>query len=217
MLCVLAQSTDGRTLVIPDRFMPSIPRLAKQTGLSENAVRTHLRGAVSAGWLEWSPGGSRGRGDRSKFILTAPQKGAPPEPFSPQEGSGGAPFHTRKGSAPEPFRAEKGSGAEPTQQKTPSTTSIKASARVTVAVMIRSAFPDATDEEIEIITRDRRANGARSVSAVLGHEIANGALRLPCDTDSDAPHSSDCRGGDGGLCSVDWCGCRCHLKPKDPR
>jgi hypothetical protein len=219
VLLVLAQATNSNTLVIPDKFMPSIETLAARTGMGPTALRTHLRNAVAAGWLEWSRGGAQGRGDRSKFVLLAPDMGSRGEPISTNEGSPREPIRRDMGSRGEPIRAEKGSYREPTHTKNSiHQISTPARSRASVAGSVRSAFPDATDEEIEIIARDRQARGARSVSAVLQAEIADGTIRLPCDVAAETRHSSECRIGDGpGKCSVDWCQCRCHVKPKDTR
>ncbi len=85
------------------------------------------------------------------------------------------------------------------------------------ADIIRAVYPDATDDEIEIIIKGREDHGARSVVAVLDYEIREGTLRLPCDRgapyDGVRPHSQACRDGDPGRCGMDWCACRCHLEP----
>jgi hypothetical protein len=81
------------------------------------------------------------------------------------------------------------------------------------ADIIRAAYPSATDDEIETITQDRADHGARSVGAVLAHEIREGRLRLPCDREGEDRHSSACRHGDPEQCVSDWCTCRCHTEP----
>jgi hypothetical protein len=81
------------------------------------------------------------------------------------------------------------------------------------AAIIRTAYPDATDDEIKIIIEDLIRNGARSVERVLAHEIEQGTLRLPCDRDPDTRHTSACRSGDSAKCAHDWCECRCHAEP----
>jgi hypothetical protein len=85
------------------------------------------------------------------------------------------------------------------------------SARGTAADIIRSAFPGATDDEIQAITEDRTAKGARSAEAVIRHELAEGILRLPCNPDGPGSHTSACRSGGGAGCGYDWCECRCHI------
>lgn len=82
------------------------------------------------------------------------------------------------------------------------------------ADIIRAAYPDATDDEIETIVKDRISNGARSAEAVLAYEARQGILRLPCDRGGLGRHSGACRDGDSGLCGADWCSCRCHTEPK---
>ena len=87
--------------------------------------------------------------------------------------------------------------------------------RARAADIIRAAFPGATDDEIEIVIKNRKTNGARSVEAVLAHEIREGKLRLPCDRDApeDHRHSGACRVGDSSGCGYGWCECRCHTEP----
>jgi len=81
--------------------------------------------------------------------------------------------------------------------------------------IIRSAFPDATDDEIAFIIKDRADHGARSLRAVLRHEIGEGTLRLPCDRDGSGRHSEACRAGHGDPrgCGMGRCACRCHTEP----
>jgi hypothetical protein len=94
-----------------------------------------------------------------------------------------------------------------------------ASSSVRVAEIVRAAFPDAADDEIETIVKAKIAAGARSATAVIGHEIREGTLRLPCGPErSEWPgsRSEACRRTDSAGCaaSVSWqCHCRCHAKP----
>ena len=81
------------------------------------------------------------------------------------------------------------------------------------AGIIRTAYPDATDDEIETITRDKIARGARSPEAVLAHEFREGTLRLPCNPDGPEPYSEGCRDSDPARCVMSWCVCRCHIQP----
>jgi len=81
------------------------------------------------------------------------------------------------------------------------------------ADIVRAVFPDATDDEIETITKDKITNGARNLAAVLAAEVSRGTLRLPCDRDGTGSHSGACRDGDGGACGYGWCRCRCHVSP----
>jgi hypothetical protein len=86
------------------------------------------------------------------------------------------------------------------------------------ADIIRAVYPDATDDEIEIIIAARIANGARSAEAVIAHEAREGRLWLPCDRDGPHGHSNACRDGDGpAACGMDRCVCRCHTEPKAAR
>jgi hypothetical protein len=80
-------------------------------------------------------------------------------------------------------------------------------------LIIRAVYPSATDDEIEIIIKDRIARGARSAAAVLAHEADQGTLRLPCDQGGPGRHSDACRDGDSSRCGMDWCNCRCHTQP----
>ena len=81
------------------------------------------------------------------------------------------------------------------------------------AALIRSAFPDATGDEIESIIADKEAKGARSVFSVVRHELGQGTLRMPCNRRGAASHSDACRSGDSARCGHDWCECRCHVRP----
>jgi hypothetical protein len=107
--------------------------------------------------------------------------------------------------------------AEPSQPDTttppsrPSASRPSSSARVTAADIIRSAFPDATDDEIQAITEDKKDHGARDPAAVIRHELAEGIFRLPCNPGGPGSHTSACRSGDGKACGYDWCECRCHI------
>jgi hypothetical protein len=82
------------------------------------------------------------------------------------------------------------------------------------ADIIRAAYPDATDDEIETITRDKISRGARSPEAVLVHEIREGALRLPCNPSAPGHYSGACRDGNPAGCAYGWCACRCHTRPR---
>jgi hypothetical protein len=89
------------------------------------------------------------------------------------------------------------------------------------ADIIRAVYPSATDDEIEIITKKRIDNGARSAEAVLAYEVRQGTLRLPCDRDGPDSHSGACRDGNSSGCAYhgaadpneNWCVCRCHTEP----
>jgi hypothetical protein len=83
------------------------------------------------------------------------------------------------------------------------------------ADIIRAVYPDATDDEIEVIVEDRRRHGARNVAAVLATEAREGRLRRPCNRNGPGAFSQACRGGDGSECVWSWCGCRCHTRPSD--
>jgi len=82
------------------------------------------------------------------------------------------------------------------------------------ADIVRAAYPDATDDEIKIITEDRASHGARNLAAVLAAEVSRGTLRLPCDRNGPGDHTNACRDGDPGRCGMDWCACRCHTPAK---
>jgi hypothetical protein len=90
----------------------------------------------------------------------------------------------------------------------------KPSSRARVRGIIRAAYPDATDDEIDKITQDKISHGARSAEAVLSHEARAGTLALPCDRDGPGRHSNACRDGNSGGCTVSWCACRCHTEPR---
>lgn len=107
---------------------------------------------------------------------------------------------------------EGGSGRPPSNLSTSGSKSSGARRR-SAARTVRAAYPDATDDEIEIIVRNRIGNGARSAEAVIAHEARQGTLRLPCDIDGPYGHSNACRDGDGSACAMNGCTCRCHIKP----
>jgi hypothetical protein len=112
--------------------------------------------------------------------------------------------------------ADASQGDTTTPPSRPVTSRPSSSARGTAADIIRSAFPDATDDEIQAITGDKKDHGARSAEAVIRHELAEGILRLPCDPDGPGSHTSACRSGDSAGCGFSWCECRCHVKPEQP-
>lgn len=98
----------------------------------------------------------------------------------------------------------------------------KKSPSARVASIVRSAFPDATDEEIEGI--ERTVKGEHSPANVGGYIAAmaeNGDVRLPCGperTEWPGPRSRFCLGeGNDRSCPQvppkGWCRCRCHVKP----
>jgi hypothetical protein len=108
----------------------------------------------------------------------------------------------------------------PHHQESSTSRSSSSTARVrSPADLIRAVYPSATNDEIEIIVKDRINNGARSPEAVVAYEIRQGTLRLPCDCDGSGLHSNACRDGDSLGCAYhdepgeDWCTCRCHTQP----
>jgi hypothetical protein len=105
-------------------------------------------------------------------------------------------------------------GAPPSRPTTSRPTPSRAGARDAASLIIRAAYPDATDDEIKIIIEDKTSSGARSAAAVLAYEADHGTLRLPCDRDGIDRHSNACRDGDSSRCAYadGWCACRCHVE-----
>jgi hypothetical protein len=120
-----------------------------------------------------------------------------------------------QGAAISPLPAE--TSHNPQNPQEPSSARARAPAHARgPAGIIRAAYPDATDDEIEIITEDRASHGARNLAAVLAHEVRLGTLRLPCDRDGIDRHSEACRDGASSRCAYadGWCDCRCHTEPE---
>jgi hypothetical protein len=113
-----------------------------------------------------------------------------------------------------PKGSESGPKGSPRPNPIPQSPHIPSSARAGgPARIIRAAYPDATDDEIETIIEDRASHGARNLPAVLAYEAREGTLLLPCDRNGPDPHSDACRHGDSPHCGMEWCQCRCHTQP----
>jgi hypothetical protein len=184
----------------------SIDTLIADTGTSEATVRRALRWARSAGLVDQYRRGHRIAADRviaSEWRLLLPVTG---------DRLAADPTGHRN----RPNRSER--TTQPVTSDTPSRPSPSRpspSARTrgpSAAEIIRAVYPDATDDEIKIITEDKNHRGARSAEAVLAHEARQGTLRLPCNPSGPGRHSGACRDGRGG-CAYGWCACRCHAEP----
>lgn len=130
---------------------------------------------------------------------------------APQEPKGGQLLPERGSSSP-----EKGGQVQRPEQPKPDrglNRLAKPSVSPAAAALIRSAFPNVTGDEIEIIISDRQARGARVPFAVVRHELASGTLQLPCDKDAPGRHTDACRSGATARCAGAWCECRCHVRP----
>lgn len=150
---------------------------------------------------ETSPLPNVGKGVNNVDPLSAPR----PAP------KGGQPSSERGATRP-----EKGGQAQHTDQPKPDrglNRLAKPSSSPVAAALIRSAFADVTDDEIETIISERTARGARQPFLVIRHELGNGMLRLPCDRTGPRSHTEACRSGDSGRCGRGWCECRCHVRP----
>ena len=212
----LLTRTEAGTAEVPAEHSPSLTGLARDTGMSRRAVMDGLNVLESGGWVT-----------RLRDLKRAVKEHQPT----------GYRLHVpaRAGGAlgqevPQPARAPValGLGQETTRARAPvapiqTYPDLVRPARARgrgPADIIRAVYPSATDDEIEILIKDREDHGARSVVAVLDYEIRESTLRLPCDRSSSydgvQPHSQACRDGDPGRCGMDWCACRCHTEPTPP-
>jgi hypothetical protein len=130
---------------------------------------------------------------------------------TPQEPKGGQRPPERGSTTPE--KGGQAQSAEQPERDRGLNRLAKPSGSRAASALIRSAFPDATDDEIESIIANKEANGARSVFSVVRYELAQSALRLPCNPRGESSHSDACRSGDSARCSHKWCECRCHVRP----
>jgi hypothetical protein len=190
--------------------------LAHRTGRSASRVSHIAAELVSSGTIKRVAGGGRHRGETRYELLPLTAAGS-------SQGAAAPHSENRSQSAPQNSQgAESGSqGAaisslpaetphNPQNPQEPSSAHARADGP---AHIIRTAYPDATDDEIEAITKERISSGARSAEAVLAYEIRHGTLRLPCNRDGPGRHSNAGRVGDPGGCTVLWCNCRCHTEP----
>lgn len=206
----LLSRTEAGTAGVPAEHSPSLARLARDTGYSRREVAYCLSALESRGWVtrlrDLERAHAEKRPTRYRLHVPASARGALVQEVHQSTSARGAPALVQ-----EVHRTS--ASVAPNQNL--NQTSVRSS-RVRgrePADVIRAAYPDATDDEIEIMIKDRIANGARSPVAVLAHEIREGTLRLPCGS-GPGPHSSACRDGDPGGCGMDWCTCRCHTEPK---
>lgn len=72
LLFALLRRVDASTCILPAPFTPSLQMLADDAGLSLSTARRGLVDAERAGWLHVARG--RGRGRRSAYVLTVPEK-----------------------------------------------------------------------------------------------------------------------------------------------
>ena len=187
--------------------------LAATAGLSANTAVKARDELVSSGAIEYRRGNGRGKVSAYRIKVTNDVgylSSAERYPNGLRKG-------TQTGSVKVPKRNAPSSGNASGEL---STYELQSSAHLRgVAEIIRKVFPDATDDEIEIIGKDRTKRGARSVAAVLPGEIERGELRLPCDGYRvEARHTQACIDGNSGGCAYDtydWCVCRCHTRPAE--
>ena len=188
-------------------------KLAHRADVSPSRA-SHIAAELAAEGVVKRDGGGY-RGAPVRYVLAPLAERVRPD--SNLSGAGkGAPRSNLTGAGKGASGAGKGASGDrkgaPRQQPIPHIPQEPSSARE-AADIIRAVFPGATDDEIEIIARDKNASGARSLGAVLAHEVREGTLRLPCDRDGPGRHSGACRVGDPRGCVVGWCGCRCHTEP----
>jgi len=188
-------------------------KLAHRADVSGSRASHIATALIAEGVIKRHGGGYHGQAAIYELL---PLAETVPPPAAPGKGAPRA--HPSKGADSAPKGAlEDGKGApraHPTRQSRHNPSSAHARGRGP-AQIIRAAYPDATDDEIETIIEDRASHGARYLPALLEHEARAGTLRLPCD-DGPGRHSNACRKGDGGGCVADWCACRCHT-PAEPR
>ena len=204
----LLTRTDAGTAEIPAKHSPSLAVQARDTGLSRRKVIYSLDVLESDGWLTRRRDLERARKDKqpTRYRLHIPASARAALVHGMHQPAS-APR------APELVHDVHGASAPRAPSQTLSQTSVRSARGRGPADIIRAAFPDATDDEIEILTKDKIGNGARSLRAVLRHEIGEGTLRLPCDRDGTRRHSEACRVGDSRGCGMNLCACRCHIEP----
>ena len=199
----------------------SARQLAADAGCDERTVRRATRWARRAGLLVMTRRGHRIRGGTATASEWRLCHGADRPGVSPT--GQGRPLGGDPTGQGRPVRGDptgQRAGTQPDSTTPPSHPVSITPCLSPASDIIRSAFPDATDDEIEQIRAEVKTRpGVRSVGAYLGAMAANGDLRLPCDPGPDSP--TDCcrqRDGHGNChgqhCRLDWCSCRCHTKPK---
>lgn len=210
----LLTRTKGGTAEVPAEHSPSLAGLARDTGMSRREVAYCLNVLESRGWVTRRRDLKRAWKEKQptgyRLHVPASAKAALVQDVHQSASARRAPAlvqETTRTSAP----------VAPNQ--TLNQTSIRSARTRGPADIIRAVYPDATDDEIDTITKAKIDNGARSPAAVLAHEIREGTLRLPCDRDEPGKHSNACRDGDPRGCAYGsgsddpWCTCRCHTEP----
>jgi hypothetical protein len=187
-----------------------VPRykLAHRADVSGPRASNIAAALIAEGVVKRHGGGYHGQAAIYELLPLAERA---PLPERPVKGSPRP--NPSKGSEWGPKGSESGPKGSPRPNPIPQSPHIPSSARARArgpARIIRAAYPDATDDEIEKIIEDRASHGARNLPAVLAYEARERTLLLPCDRDSPSPHSNACRDGDGSGCGVKWCACRCH-------
>jgi hypothetical protein len=188
--------------------------LARQARLSVRTVIKARAELVESKRIEYRPGTGPGHPGKHRllFDVDKPGKNAAPVNRCKQPPATGANASRNRCSPNAPASANANAALEPSALES-SSARPRAPARPRgPAGMIRAAYPGATDDDIEIIIKERTRH-ARSVEAVIAHEIRHGLLRLPCDRDGPQGHSNACRDGNGPACGMAGCTCRCHTEP----
>jgi hypothetical protein len=193
-------------------------KLAEHAGLSVNTAVRARGELVASGAVEYRRGNGHGHVSAYRIKVTN-DAGYLHSPAKVPNNAGDLeryPDEARKGTQTRPVKVP--TGYSPTSQNVsgqlePSQLEPSQLSRAAPADVIRAVFPGATDDEIEIMIKDRTGKGARSPGAVLAHEARQGILRLPCDRGQGSRHSAACRDGNPGQCGADWCTCRCHTSP----
>lgn len=183
----------------------------KTANISVNTGRKARKELNESGKLAYTEG--RGRGNKTVWtVLCLPEKGTSAVGTFSDAAKG-----TNSQAEKVPTEAGKRyQGKHDDQPKSDHCLDLRSTPTVSrgAAGLIRSMYPDATDTEIDEITRDKTTRGARSVVAVLAKEVETRQLRLLCGKGAETNRRSEaCLSRTSGQCRMSWCECRCHAKP----
>jgi hypothetical protein len=146
VLHALVRRENWDTGLIPDLYQPSLVRLEKVTGLRHETLLRELNRAENTGWLKRDRG-KGGRGHRTRYTVTVPQRGPDAAPFPA----------VTTGPDAEPFQAGKTGPVPPGNRSDPGTETgphagpqlIQSSTGLSPGDLLAGPLPDISPDERE--------------------------------------------------------------------
>jgi hypothetical protein len=198
LLVTLVYREDWKTGLIPEQFLPSLVTLEKVTGFRHETLLGELNRAENKGWLK--RGRSKGgRGHRTRYTVTVPQRGPDAAPFPA----------ARTGPDAEPFGAGETGPVSSGNRSDPGTETgphagpqlIQSSTGLSLGDLLAGRLPDISPDERENlaawIIEQNSVRNPRAYLPTLPEDHLRGHL---------ADLRKQVRDGPGAGPRPDWCG-----------